>query len=69
MATTRNNRTRTLRNPSQVKTVCKIQRNGVITIPARIRLLAGLRPGDFVRVAFHRGKIIITPIPDAEARQ
>lgn len=41
--------------------VRRVQRHGVITLPKELRNRSGLREGDFVRIAFEQGKIVITP--------
>jgi AbrB family looped-hinge helix DNA binding protein len=42
-------------------TIVKIHRKGQMTLPTRLRALAGIAEGDLVEAAFQRGKIIITP--------
>jgi AbrB family looped-hinge helix DNA binding protein len=42
--------------------VVKIQKNGQVTIPARLRTQAAIADGDLIEAAFSRGKIILTPI-------
>ena len=42
-------------------TVVKIHRKGQMTLPTRLRSLAGISEGDLVEATFRRGKIIITP--------
>jgi AbrB family looped-hinge helix DNA binding protein len=39
----------------------KIRRNGQMTLPARLRALAGIAEGDWVEIAFRSGKIFIMP--------
>jgi AbrB family looped-hinge helix DNA binding protein len=39
----------------------KIQRKGQMTLPTKLRSLAGISEGDLVEAAFQRGKIVITP--------
>lgn len=39
----------------------KIQDNGQVAIPTAVRRQAGLSQGDLVNIAFHGGKIVITP--------
>jgi len=41
--------------------IVKIHRKGQMTLPSRMREIAGIREGDLVRAAFQRGKIVITP--------
>jgi len=45
-----------------MNTTGKIQNKGQVTIPTVVRRQAGLAKGDLVNFAFHRGKIIITPM-------
>jgi len=40
--------------------IVKIHRKGQMTLPNRLRTLAGIAEGDFVEAAFLRGKIVIT---------
>jgi AbrB family looped-hinge helix DNA binding protein len=42
-------------------TLVKIHRKGQMTLPTRLRTLAGIAEGDLVEAAFRRGKIVITP--------
>src|SRR5437016_5542786 len=42
-------------------TIVKVHRKGQMTLPIRLRALAGIVEGDLVEAAFQRGKIIITP--------
>jgi AbrB family looped-hinge helix DNA binding protein len=42
-------------------TIVKIHRKGQMTLPTRLRSLAGIAEGDLVQASFQRGKIIITP--------
>src|ERR1700732_5017192 len=42
-------------------TLVKIHRKGQMTLPTRLRALAGIAEGDLVEAAFQRGKIVITP--------
>jgi AbrB family looped-hinge helix DNA binding protein len=42
-------------------TIVKIQRKGQMTLPIKLRSLAGISEGDLVEAAFQRGKIVITP--------
>jgi len=42
-------------------TLVKIHRKGQMTLPTRMRALAGIAEGDLVEAAFSRGKIVITP--------
>jgi|SRR5580658_9233695 bifunctional DNA-binding transcriptional regulator/antitoxin component of YhaV-PrlF toxin-antitoxin module len=44
-------------------TIVKIHRKGQMTLPTRLRALAGIADGDFVVAAFQRGRIVITPKP------
>ena len=39
----------------------KIHRKGQMTLPVKLRSLAGISESDMVEAAFHRGKIVITP--------
>lgn len=55
--------------------VRRVQRHGVVTLPKELRQRSGLREGDFVRIAFEQGKIVITPyqveafpFPEAEEK-
>jgi AbrB family looped-hinge helix DNA binding protein len=41
--------------------IVRIHRKGQMTLPTRLRALAGIAEGDLVEAAFQRGKIIITP--------
>lgn len=41
--------------------IVKIHRKGQMTLPTRLRTLAGIAEGDFVEAVFLRGKIVITP--------
>jgi AbrB family looped-hinge helix DNA binding protein len=41
--------------------IAKIQNKGQVTIPTRLRTLAGLSQGDLVEFSLERGKIVITP--------
>ena len=41
--------------------IVKIHRKGQMTLPTRLRVLAGIAEGDFVEAVFLRGKIVITP--------
>ena len=48
----------------------KIHRKGQMTLPARLRALAGIGEGDFVEAAFLSGKIVITPkVRDLEVEE
>ena len=38
----------------------KVQENGRITIPPRLRIQAGISAGDTVEAAFQGGKIVLT---------
>jgi AbrB family looped-hinge helix DNA binding protein len=42
-------------------TIVKIHRKGQMTLPSRLREMAGIADGDLVQAAFQRGKIVITP--------
>jgi AbrB family looped-hinge helix DNA binding protein len=42
-------------------TLVKIHRKGQMTLPIKLRSLAGISEGDMVEAAFQRGKIVITP--------
>jgi AbrB family looped-hinge helix DNA binding protein len=42
-------------------TLVKIHRKGQMTLPTKLRSLAGISEGDLVEAAFLRGKIVITP--------
>ena len=44
-----------------MSTTTRIQNKGQVTIPTRVRNMAGLSKGDLVEFSFHRGKIVITP--------
>ena len=44
-----------------MSTLVKIHRKGQMTLPTRLRTLAGIAEGDLVEAAFSRGKIVITP--------
>ena len=46
---------------SLMTTLVKIQRKGQMTLPTRLRALAGIVEGDLVEAVFLRGKIVITP--------
>ena len=41
--------------------IVKIHRKGQMTLPTRLRTLAGIAEGDFVEAVYVRGKIVITP--------
>jgi AbrB family looped-hinge helix DNA binding protein len=41
--------------------IVKIHRKGQMTLPIKLRSLAGISEGDLVEAAFQRGKIVITP--------
>lgn len=52
----------------------RVQRHGVITLPKEMRTRSGLREGDYVRITFENGKIVITayqaevyPLPEGSA--
>lgn len=38
----------------------RVQRNGVVTLPKELRRRSGLREGDYVRIAYENGRIVIT---------
>src|SRR5258706_7698828 len=42
-------------------TIVKIHRKGQMTLPTKLRQLAGIAEGDLVQATFQRGKIVITP--------
>ena len=42
-------------------TLVKIHRKGQMTLPSRLRTLAGITEGDMVEARFTQGKIVITP--------
>ena len=42
-------------------TIVKIHCKGQMTLPTRMRSLAGIVEGDLVQATFQRGKIVITP--------
>jgi len=42
-------------------TLVKIHRKGQMTLPSRLRSLAGITEGDLVEATFKQGKIVITP--------
>jgi AbrB family looped-hinge helix DNA binding protein len=42
-------------------TLVKIHRKGQMTLPTRLRAMAGIAEGDLVEAAFLRGKIVLTP--------
>jgi AbrB family looped-hinge helix DNA binding protein len=44
-----------------MSTLIRIEHNGQVTLPSRLRTRAGLSQGDIVEAAFERGKIILTP--------
>ena len=41
--------------------IVKIHRKGQMTLPTKLRRLAGISEGDLVQASFQRGKIVITP--------
>ena len=41
----------------------KVQNNGQVTIPPRLRSQAGISEGDLVEASFDRGRIVLTPKP------
>jgi AbrB family looped-hinge helix DNA binding protein len=44
-----------------MSTIVKVQRNGQVTIPTRLRTQVGLVDGDLVEARAHRGRIVLTP--------
>ncbi len=44
-----------------MSTIVKVQHKGQVTIPARLRIQAGLVEGDLVEATFQQGRIILTP--------
>ena len=44
--------------------IVKVHRKGQMTLPTRLRALAGIPEGYLVEAAFRRGKIVITPRQD-----
>jgi AbrB family looped-hinge helix DNA binding protein len=44
-----------------MSTLVKVQHNGQVTIPTRLRSRAGISEGDLVEASFRRGSIILTP--------
>ena len=42
-------------------TLVKVHRKGQMTLPTRLRNLAGISEGDLLQATFQRGKIVITP--------
>jgi len=42
-------------------TIVKIHRKGQMTLPTKMRRLAGIGEGDLVQASFQRGKIVLTP--------
>ena len=44
-----------------VSTVVKVQHNGQVTIPTRLRAKLGLADGDLVEATAEKGRIILTP--------
>ena len=42
-------------------TLVKIHGKGQMTLPTKLRSLAGISEGDLVEAAFQRGKIVLTP--------
>jgi AbrB family looped-hinge helix DNA binding protein len=42
-------------------TIVKIHRKGQMTLPTKLRRLAGIGEGDLVHATFQRGRIVITP--------
>jgi AbrB family looped-hinge helix DNA binding protein len=42
-------------------TIVKVHRKGQMTLPTKLRRLAGIGEGDLVKASFERGKIVITP--------
>jgi len=43
-------------------TLVKIHRKGQMTLPSRLRSLAGITEGDLVEATFRQGKIVITKL-------
>jgi AbrB family looped-hinge helix DNA binding protein len=41
--------------------IVKVQTNGQVTIPTRLRAQVGLRDGDAVEARAHKGAIVLTP--------
>jgi len=39
----------------------KVHRKGQLTLPTKLRRLAGIDEGDLVQASFQRGRIVITP--------
>ena len=39
----------------------KVQRNGQVTLPTRLRAQVGLADGDLVEARAHKGRIVLTP--------
>ena len=44
-----------------MSSIVKVQRNGQVTIPTRLRAQVGLVGGDLVEARAHRGRIVLTP--------
>ena len=44
-----------------MSTIVRVQHKGQVTIPTRLRMLAGIAAGDLVEATFDGGKIILTP--------
>src|ERR1022692_1671074 len=51
----------TIEHSIRMTTLVKIHRKGQMTLPTKLRSLAGISEGDLVEAAFQRGKIVITP--------
>ncbi len=51
----------TVQYPIFMTTLVKIHRKGQMTLPVKLRSMAGISEGDLVEAAFQRGKIVITP--------
>jgi AbrB family looped-hinge helix DNA binding protein len=42
-------------------TIVKVHRKGQMTLPTKLRSLAGIDEGDLLQATFERGRIVITP--------
>src|ERR1035441_10563586 len=51
----------TIEHSIRMTTLVKIHRKGQMTLPTKLRSLAGISEGDLVEAAFQRGKIVLTP--------
>ena len=49
--------------PHAMSALIKVQNNGQVTIPPRLRSQAGISEGDLVEASFDRGRIVLTPKP------